>query len=584
MHQLTVLCCLLTVLSQGTAVYNYLGRHSHASLSQKQCSLSFFGKSVLAHLSSAQSKLASLQNLMDFKIPMDPTTDFYTLPEWDFHNEDWTSWTWNRVPYLLSANTKDVASVCAARGGILPRPTSNDRGILLRLLARANLTTQVVSATWEAGGLTFPDGLRGANLPALFDLSGSTKTLKADALNQIIDRFDSFWEYNPKENTLFNFPASKLDVPTKAFCLVPVTKKSRSLANPGSVAVMAARIKNRLKALSENLESYSTKLKLSQLDLTKTSLPADSGAFPTFSRALDEFLWDLQLCFYQSSCHLTDAATLDQIGALLGEISAAVTQLDLGFFGALEGSCQITNSQRLSCVCYDDSETWVKLNFEPTAVSNRILAFNHIIYRADNAKPLEGSCVYKSNSKFFLLTEKCCQLVLLANDEAVSYCPSYYIENFSSAILDNNLLRVDAAVPVSISKDCQLVKNSREISGTDALMLSTCDLGLVTKLGRYLIKSFGNFNIEKLLGSEPETLPPKDIALYAVCAAVAFLLLIIGLWLFTYYYKGGKYFMCICFKPRQTLEPISHTYQPEAVPLSSFEQRRLNLQPSITYR
>jgi len=569
-----ILLLLLCVTGSNLAAYNFLAKVPHRSLSQKPCTIPFYGKSVLTWLQTIVKTLSHFQGTLTEVTSTNPELDAYTSPDFGL--------TPGGQPYLVTAKPGLIASKCASIQGSLPQISDTNKKFFATLARKANLTSLIVDVHWSASGLSYTTGEHLSTLESLHEAGGA---LRSDALSQSISRLTSVWSISLPSWTVTSVPASKMDVPVKSFCMVPHTRSTKQFSNSNYYKLNSERLVNLLKVLATTVETFITKLNLSQLDLTQSIDLLNWEGFPIFSGDLDDLSWKL-LAYSKSPYYLSDSDLMKEITKVIKLVATSSVKLELGFWESLEGTCPISTSPKLSCVCSDLSDSWIEMLFEPVAISNKILSFNSIIYQTEGAKPTEESCFYSLNEKFYALTLECCAALLANRDDALNLCPISYLEQFSSTSLDNHMYRVDGATASALTSDCQLMKQTSTIEGADALLLSTCDLSMLSKVGKVLIKNFGNFFKSKVLGSEPEKIPTKDIILYSVCAIVSFLLVLIIVWVFSYYYKNGRYFICVCFKRKnQVLEPISNVYgQVEMYPLNSVEDRSLRSKPAISYR
>lgn len=548
------------------------------SLSHQRCSVSFYGKDVTTELKKTLDHILHLKKKLDVGPISDQSKHIYALPSTGTFELDQPGWTYGRLPYIIVSAAKDQLHACSRTGGTLPNAAAEDQDTLVKFMKYANLTSQIVDIQWKAGSL-LSGNLFAAKLESLIDTNNSPK---ATALNDIISRHESIYLFDAETKALTILPKSKMDEKVKGLCFIPINWHSKFLLSPTDYKVKTAKIKRKLTVLYNAIESYWDRLKLTVLDLSQRNYGTEIEGYPIVIGEAQEFLSILDSCFSLQQCNLFDEALHTKVDSLLETIGYSLTRIELGFLITETGSCAISNTVKLSCVCADTSKNWIKMMFEPTPINNRLLNFDHLIYQTEGTKPMPETCMYKSNHRHYVLTEKCCNLVLAVEADAVNHCPSSYLENFSGVTLEHKLLRIDATLPQTITTQCDQVKDSKTIVGADSLMLSSCNLEVLSKIGKTVWKGYQNFLVEKSLGENKEGISTKDIAIYSTLGVMGFCLLSISAGAVFYCSKKSNKVICVCFKRKQrVLEPLQI---PEVVPLRTYEQNNLEHRPPIAYR
>lgn len=578
MKELLFLLLLSVCLDTSHGLYNYLGKMPVDSLSHQRCSVFFYGKDVSTELKKTLDQISILKKRLDNGPFLDKSSRLYALPSTGTYEEFPPAWILGHWPYIILSAAKDLSHECGSTGGHLPSASRKSLDDLVRLLKNANLTFQIIDAKWEAGSL-ISENLFAAKMDSLIDANNSPK---ASALNDVIVRHESIYSFDAETKAITILPKSKWDEKVKGICLIPINRYSRYLLSPTDYKVKTAKIKSKLTVLFNAIEAYWDRLKLTMLDLTQSNYGTEIEGYPIIIGQVQEFLSVFDSCFSLQQCNLYDEDVLVKIDSLLETIGYSLTRIELGFVVLNEATCSISNTVKLSCLCTDTSKTWVKLLFEPTPINNRLLSFDHLIYQTEGTKPVAETCMYESNHRHYVLTEKCCNLVLSVDAAAINSCPSIYLDNYSGVTLENKLLRIDATVPQTITTQCDQVKDSKVIVGADSLMLSSCNTEVLSKLGRTIWKGYQNFLVEKSLGENKETFTTKDIIIYSSLGAMSLCLVSISAGVVFYCSKKSNKVVCFCFKRKQrVMEPLQ---LPEVLPLRSYERSNLEHRPPIAYQ
>ena len=579
MKEILFLLLLWLSVDSNYGLYNFLGKMPAESMSYQRCAIPFFGKDVAAQLKMSLAHLLTLKERFEVKPLLDKSAELYALPSTGVFEKFPSVWKLGRWPYVITAKAKDIGNDCAENSGVLPTASSEDLPDLAKLVKFANVTTQIVSLSWKANSMSYPNDVRAISLTSLFETTGS---LKSDALKEVVSRHESIYYVDPVSETVSNMPKEKWDTKIKSICMVAINRYSKYLQSPTDFKAKASKMVRKLDMLHTFIENYWDRLKLTPLDLSQSNEGKEVEGYPIMLGEIQEFLGILDSCFSLQQCNLFDENVFAKIDALLQKISFSITKIELGFLITNEGTCQISSGLKLSCLCSDFTKTWSKLIFEPISISKQILAFDHILYQHEGGKPLAETCIYEANSRHYILTEHCCELVLAVDANAIYHCPSYFLENFSGVTLDHKLLRVDATEQMSINKKCEQVSDSKTIIGADSLMLSSCNLEVLSKIGRYVWKGFENFFVEKSLGENEEKMSTREIIIFSSLGVMGFLLIVLVTGIIFYCSKKSSKMSCLCFERQdRVLEPLQ---LPEAIPLHSYETRNLENRPSIAYR
>lgn len=579
MKELLFLLLLFVFLGSNNGLYNYLGRRPVDSLSHQKCSASFFGKDVGNELKKTLDRISILKERFKLGPFIDQSSKFYALPTNKDSQTDPPVWVLGKWPYVFVSAAKDQKDKCLATGGNLPSASSESLNDLLELLKAANVTTQVLDVYWNAGSLYDTNGLFVKKLESLLDSNNSPK---ANALTDAITRHDSIYALDSATKAISVLPKEKWDSEVRGLCMIPINRYSKYLLSPTDFKAKTGQVTRKLNLLYDTVESYWDRMKLTTLDLSQSNHGNEMEGYPAIIGDTQELLSVIESCFSLQQCNVLDKNILAEIDLLLEKFGYALTRIELGFMETAESTCQISNTLKLSCLCVDNSKTWVRMNFEPTPVNNRILSFDHVIYRTEGTKPVTETCVFQSGYQHYVLTEKCCQLVLSVDAEAINQCPNYILENYSGITLSQKLLRVDATLPTTITSSCDQIKDTKTILGADTLMLSSCNLEFLSKLGRTVWNGYQNFIVEQSIGKKEEMIPTKDIIIYSSLGGMGLILLTISAGIIFYCSKKSDKVICFCFKRKENvMEPLS---LPEIYPLRSYEQSNLENRPAIMYR
>ena len=557
--------------------YNYLGKYSHESLSQKKCTAVFHGKSVLAALKTALTRISDLKDSFAYKPTVDVSKELFSRLDWEIQPSEVNAWTLGRHPYVVVGKTKNIRSTCAQSGGILPMPSVAELPLLEKLLKRANLSVQILDVSLHGDDLVYPNGVVASTLSStLYDGSGNAKT---DAATTFVTYSGGTYRVDPTTKVVGRVPVAQLEILTKGLCMVLLNRFSKYLQVPYDYTVNNNRIINKLNMLYSRVDQFSDRIKLSVLDLTSENKEGDYSGYPIIIGQLFEFFAIGKSCFNLGQCSLFDEQILNKLDFLLESIALVSTKIEQNFLQTSQGTCVISNSLKLACICVDENQPYEVVLFEPTPVHGKMLAFDHYIQIPQSSTTLETSCLYKNGRSYSVLSDKCCNYLRLVEDEAVNYCPVIFMNNVSPFVLDHQLMRLDAADRVSVKTTCEM-NNNLDLAQSDSLKLSDCNVDLLTKLGSFVLKSFGNFNHDKRMTTVTSAAPTPvtEIALYSVCGIVILLLSAILLVCVLYFRPNARNF-CRCLKKREILEPIG----PEIVELHPLEERSLRLKPTITY-
>lgn len=576
MKELLIVLLLWACMDSSRALYNYLGRMPVESMSYQRCTIPFYGKDVIQHLTASLSKIAAMKQDFEFVPSMDKSKKVFTLPSWNTEKTK-PAWALGHWPHVVSAKPQDIKSECASMGGKLPTGSADPQSYLASLLKTANLTTQIMDAYWTGEKLYYFNGGSAAKLAPIKETSGS---LISNALEEVIARHDSIYVLTPSTKTFSALSKSDWEVETQSLCMVPANRFSKFFLSPTDFKVKSAKIVRKLNMLYETLESYLDRIRLTTLDLSQSNAGSEIEGYPTIIGELQEFMTVVETCFGLQQCDLFDKDILATLDSLLENIGYSLTRIELGFIVTNEGSCEISNAKKLSCLCTAFEKKWMKLIFEPTTVSKLILAFDHVIYEVEGTKPITTTCMYQSHKRYYVLTEECCQLVIAANTKAVYHCPSYVIENYSGVTYDNRLLRIDATEKVTVNKQCDQISDTKTIVGADSLMLSSCNLEILSKIGRHIFKGAQNFFVEKSIGKNEEKLTTKEIIIFASLGTLGFIVLAMTAGIVFYCSKKSNNVVCLCFKRKGPELEVS----PEILPLHSYELRNFENRPAIGYR
>ena len=559
------LCFMLLAMcwELNSELLNLLGRHPYQSLSQEKCAVNFYGKTVISTLESAQSRLAVLKGLFLYKPTVDTTQPIYTQPEWIIEGADPCPWTYGRLPFVITAEAKEIISKCARHLGILPRPLLKLPGILEKFLKRANLTSQIVDLTYSRGHLVYPDGF----------IAAAVDTKVENAL----------YVMNPSLKTLEVVPEAKWGEITKAICMVPTTRFSRNLRIPSGFTANSNEIGRKFDLLHSALGAFIEKLKLSVLDITAEIKDQDYAGFPSFLSEILEFNSILQDCFTTGlSCNIWDDQIKERLDYFLEAVALNSVKVNLGFIQVAAGYCQISNTVKLQCTCIDHSVNWEKVLFDPVPVGGKVLSFDHYIQKIQPSSPADPSCLFKEGRRHFVLSVECCEQLRLVDESAINFCPSTFADNRSPFVIENQLMLLDSAERLALTTDCETSSNKDYTIG-DSLKLTSCNVDLLTKIGHFIFRSFGSFNHERKMNTitiaDPK--PVLEIALYSVVGAALVLIFLVLLCCIMYFKPNARKNICACLRRKKILDPIQ---QPPEFELEPLEERSLRLKPMIAYR
>ena len=220
MKLLLLLLLLAICYESNSEPYNYLGKYSHESLSQKKCTAVFHGKSVLAALKTALTRISELKESVAYKPTVDVSKELFSQLDWEIQPADGTAWTLGRHPYIVVAKAKNIRSSCARVGGALPMPSDAELPVLGRFLKRANLSVQILDVSLHGDDLVYPNGVIASTLtPTLYDGSGNAKT---DAATTYMTRSGALFQVDPTTKTIGRVPVAQLETLTKGLCMVPL--------------------------------------------------------------------------------------------------------------------------------------------------------------------------------------------------------------------------------------------------------------------------------------------------------------------------------------------------------------------------
>lgn len=575
MEKLLILVCLCLCCDLNWGQYNYRGKVPHESLSQTQCVLAVNGKKIVSQLKTALVGITKLKEAFEFKLFPQKTEDYRLSTPIVPEDILQPVWGLGRLPAGLRAPVKQIQHLCSSLGGILPSPasSSDSQASFSALLKKFNLTSQIIDARWASERLIYSNGVTASTFKSFENIP----VIHPETMKTVIGRIDAIYALEPVTAAILPVEKSKWDSEVGAICMLPINQIYHSVLNPATSDATSKKIIKRLTMLHDITDKYLDKLKLTPLDVSENK-EGGTESFPVVLGDIQETISVIKSCFHAHQCSLTNNDILNKLEIMIDKFGHAITQIDLGFLITGEGTCQISNALKLSCLCTDEDEKWFKLSFDPVPVSNQMLSFTHIIYRMEGNQPSSETCFYHLDDHYYMLTSECCKKILASDETALSDCPNVNLRGHSPVTLNSRLLRVDSTDPITVNRKCDLIHDSKSVSGGDSLMLTSCDLELVSNLGNYVWKMLGNLFVEKPLGDMKETLSTKDLAIFGSLGALTFLLLILLSGIIFFCSKNSKVCSCCVKRKEKFLEPLQLA---ENMPLSSYELRSLELKPSF---
>ena len=190
MKEILFLLLLWLSVDSNYGLYNFLGKMPVESMSYQRCAIPFFGKDVAAQLKMSLAHLLTLKERFEVKPLLDKSAELYALPSTGVLEKFPSVWKLGRWPYVITAKAKDIGNDCAENSGVLPTASSEDLPDLAKLVKFANVTTQIVSLSWKANSMSYPNDVRAISLTSLFETTGS---LKSDALKEVVSRQESLY-------------------------------------------------------------------------------------------------------------------------------------------------------------------------------------------------------------------------------------------------------------------------------------------------------------------------------------------------------------------------------------------------------
>ena len=303
MKEILFLLLLWLCVESNYGLYNFLGKMPVESMSYHRCAIPFFGKDVAAQLKMSLAHLLTLKERFEVKPLLDKSAELYALPSTGVLEKLPSVWKLGRWPYVITAKAKDIGNDCAENSGVLPTASSEDLPDLAKLVKFANVTTQIVSLSWKANSMSYPNDVRAISLTSLFETTGS---LKSDALKEVVSRHESIYYVDPVSETVSNMPKEKWDTKIKSICMVAINRYSKYLQSPTDFKAKASKMVPKLDMLHTFIENYWDRLKLTPLDLSQSNEGKEVEGYPIRLGEIQEFLGILDSCFSLQQCNLFD--------------------------------------------------------------------------------------------------------------------------------------------------------------------------------------------------------------------------------------------------------------------------------------
>ena len=519
---LLVGCYLALVHGQ----FKLLATVDHPSLSLSSCSINFAGKETISAVKLAQARLVRLQEKIVEMPSLDSTKYFYTYLDWGLNPSDQPAWMQGHWPFVIRGKVSRFLSTCFEIGGLPPTAPPGEYDILSKLLGKIGATSQIVMLDVCSSDLCYHNQVIALGLEkSLINSDGSPKS---EASDTVLRYKTSITALEPSTSSFVSYTPSNFNDIINQICMIPKTNKLSYILNRYNFNSMVITMSKNLDLLHQYLEEYANQVKLSALDLTQDTSSNPQPGYPLFLRPLVSLLENLESCYESKRCLITEAEMMQAIENLIKMLSATTVRISLGFIELYDATCEITNSARLRCACPNSEEKFIKNLILPFALNGKKLIFDNFIHRvvdqSNQGKILE-SCYYAESEVFNMLTLECCAALIQGSDESVSYCPHALVSNYPIMVRDRESIIVKGGEIPALHTKCDTTSVSQLWPG-DMVKLSSCDISVVSPLGKYQVKGTGLLDIQvktnQILQAE-SPLSQRDLIFYSVIGISGFL-------------------------------------------------------------